>query len=273
MSSIILKTVLNTTSAIAIGAALSLGAGSIFSGDLGSAAWAQEGSGNGHGGGGQGGGGHDGGGEDGGHDDGDSHEGGEGQKGQGGQGGEAGQGGQGQGGPGEDSEGKGPRAGKSGESTGGKPAWAQEGIPEVELGRLSVARSPEHVLDRALAEALASMTPEMAEFYNLDLDAMKAEIISNWDNLEVLDSPLQNLSLMREALEDINALASSGVTNDLDSLMAAFLGFASDKTVPISTDTVVAVTTILGSPITGADAEALAEEAEAVRAAVLEGHG
>lgn len=117
------------------------------------------------------------------------------------------------------------------------------------------------------------MTPEMAEFYNLDLDAMKAEIISNWDNLEVLDSPLQNLSLMREALEDINALAASGVTNDLDSLMAAFLGFASDKSVPISTDTVVAVTTILGSPITGADAEALAEEAEAVRAAVLEGHG
>jgi hypothetical protein len=143
----------------------------------------------------------------------------------------------------------------------------------VELGRLSVARSPEHVLDRALAEALAGVTPEMVEFYNLDLEAMKAEIISNWDNLEVLDSPLQNLALMREALEDTNALAAAGVTNDLDSLMAAFLGFASDKAVPISTDTVVAVTTILGTPITGEEAEALAAEAEAMRAAVLEGHG
>ena len=78
---------------------------------------------------------------------------GEGQKGQG----NAGQG-QGQGGPGEDSDGKGPQAG-SGGSEGGKPAWAQEGIPEVELGRLNVARSPDKVLDqragrgRCLADA------------------------------------------------------------------------------------------------------------------------
>jgi len=55
--------------------------------------------------------------------------------------------------------------------------------------------------------------------------------------------------------------------------MAVFLGVASDKTVPITTETVIAVTTILGYPITGDDAEDLAKDAEAVRIAVLAGHG
>ena len=52
-----------------------------------------------------------------------------------------------------------------------------------------------------------------------------------------------------------------------------FLGTASDKTVPISSDTVVAVTTILGTPITGSEAEELAEDAEEIRIAILAGHG
>lgn len=106
------------------------------------AAWAQEDGGEGKGGQGQGG----------------QGQGGQGQGGQG-QGGD----GQGQGGPGEDSDGKGPKAG-SGGSDGGKPVWAQEGIPEVELGRLSVARSPDKVLDKALAEAVASLTPEIIAY-------------------------------------------------------------------------------------------------------------
>jgi hypothetical protein len=43
--------------------------------------------------------------------------------------------------------------------------------------------------------------------------------------------------------------------------------------VPISPDTVIAVTTILGQPLSDAEAAALAAEAEAIRIAVLAGHG
>ncbi|MGB5558068.1 MAG: hypothetical protein WBN04_08650, partial [Paracoccaceae bacterium] len=157
-------------------------------------------------------------------------------------------------------------------SGGGKPAWAQEGIPEVELGRLSVARSPGHVLQRALDEAVANLSPEMVDFYNLDLGDIITELSLNWDNITIFDSPLQNLALLKELLEG-QPTSLAGVTNDADTLMAVFLGVASDKTVPISTDTVIALTTILGEPMSEADAAALAAEAEAVRIAVLAGHG
>jgi hypothetical protein len=183
--------------------------------------------------------------------------------------------GQGQGGPGEDSDGQGPRAGQGGpsEDGGGKPAWAQEGIPEVELGRLSVARSPDQVLERAYNEALASFTPEMVEFYNLSLPEMQEALSLEWDTITIIDSPLQNLALMKDALDGTSSLGTVGVDNETDTLLALFLGVASDKTVPISTDTVIAVTTILGTPITGDDAAALAADAEAIRIAVLAGHG
>jgi hypothetical protein len=78
---------------------------------------------------------------------------------------------------------------------------------------------------------------------------------------------------MEEALDGTSALSGVGVNTDNDMLLAIFLGVASDKTVPISSDTVVAVTTIMGDPITGDDAAALATAAEEVRIAVLAGHG
>ncbi|OOY33574.1 hypothetical protein BMI88_07045 [Thioclava sp. F36-6] len=181
--------------------------------------------------------------------------------------------GQGQGGPGEDSDGKGPQAGAPSSSGGGKPTWSQEGIPEVELGRLNVARSPEHVLDQAYEEALASISPEMVSFYNLSLDQAIEELSLNWDNVSFIDSPLQNLGLLQATLEGSTPLSSLGVSNDADTLAAIFLGAASDKTVPITTDTVIAVTQILGVPVTGAAAASLAADAEAVRIAILAGHG
>ena len=200
-------------------------------------------------------------------------DGGQGQGGPGSQGGQGNQGGQGagQGGPSEDSDGEGPQAGAPAGSAGGKPAWAQEGIPEVELGRLSVARSPDQVLDRALAEALATFTPDMEAFYELSLDAMIEELSLNWDNVTIYDSPLQNLALLEDILAD--GATQLPVSNDPDTLMAVFIGVASDKTLPVSTDTVTAVTTILGYPMSEADAAALAADAEAVRIAVLAGHG
>lgn len=198
---------------------------------------------------------------------------GSGNKGGQGAGGQGGQG-SGQGGPDASSDGKGPKAGAAGNTTGGgKPAWAQEGIPEVELGRLSVARSPAQVLDRAYAEALATITPDIVAFYSLPLDQMIDQLSLNWDNVSIYDSPLQSLSLMKDALDGTSGLIAEGVTNDNDTLLAAFLGIASDKTVPVTQDTVIAVTTILGTPITGDAAAALAADAEAIRIAVLAGHG
>lgn len=193
---------------------------------------------------------------------------GEGQKGQD----NAGQG-QGQGGPGEDSDGKGPQAGGPAETGGGKPVWAQEGIPEVELGRLSVVRSPDRVLDQALAEAVASLTPEMISYYNLSFDEVISQLSLNFDNVTFIDSPLQNLALLGDLLEGGSALSDAGVTTDDTLLAAMLLGAASDKTIEISADTVIAVTTILGSPITGTAAAELADLADAIRVAILAGHG
>lgn len=198
-------------------------------------------------------------------------------QGQGGEGAQSGQGnqgaGQGQGGPGPDSDGQGPQAGGPSDSAGGgQPPWASEGIPEVELGRLSVARSPDHVLDRAYAEALAAMD-EMADFYNLSLDEMIAELSLNWDNITIIDSPLQNLALLRDALDGSIDLSAVGIDNDIDILMAVFLGVASDKVVPITTETAYALSVIFEMPLTQAEAEALAADAEAIHIAVLAGHG
>lgn len=204
------------------------------------------------------------------------NQGGQGQGSQGAQAGQGNQGGQGsgQGGPDPDSDSKGPQAGGPADtgSSGGKPAWAQEGIPEVELGRLSVARSPDQVLDRAYAEALATIAadPTIEAFYELSLEAMIEKLSLEWDEITIIDSPLQNLALMQDVLDGTN---DTGLSNDNDTLLAVFLGVASDKAVPISTETVIAVTTILGDPITGDDAAALAADAEAIRIAVLAGHG
>lgn len=164
--------------------------------------------------------------------------------------------------------------GKKGKGTSGnagtRPAWAKEGIPEVELGRLNVARSPDQVLSRAYAEAMATYTPQMAEFYKLSLNDMVQELSLNWDNVAIIDSPLQNLAMLKETLNGTRVL---GGINSADTLMAAFLGTASDKTVPISTNTVIAITTILGTPVSGAPASKLAQEAETIRIAILAGHG
>lgn len=215
--------------------------------------------------------------ESGGQGQGSGNQGGQGQGGKGEQAGQGNQGGSGagQGGPDPDSDSKGPQAGGPATtgSGGGKPVWAQEGIPEVELGRLSVARSPDQVLQRAYDEALANLTPEMVSFYSMDLDTMIYELSTNFDNLTFIDSPLQNLALLEDALDGSSVLTTLGVSNTNDTLLAVFLGVASDKNLSITPDTVTAVTTILGTPYSDTDAAALAIDAEAIRIAVLAGHG
>ena len=197
-------------------------------------------------------------------------------KGQGGQGSQSGQdnqgsNAQGQGGPGPDSEGQGPQGGVPPEETGGRPPWAKEGIPEVELGRLSVARSPDQVLDRAYAEALAQIA-DMADFYNLSLDEMETELADNWDDITIIDSPLQNLAIFRDALDGSIDLSAYGISNDPFTIMAVTLGVASDKTLEITPETAYAISVIFEDPMTEAEATALATAAEDIREAVYEGH-
>lgn len=162
-------------------------------------------------------------------------------------------------------------AGASG-TAGTRPVWAKEGIPEVELGRLNVARSPDQVLSRAYAEAMAmaTITPEIVDFYKLTQAQMISQLSLHWDDVLFYDSPLQNLAMLKETLNGTQVL---GGINSADTLMAAFLGTASDKTIPISVNTVIAITTILGTPVSGAAASKLAKEAEAIRIAILAGHG
>ena len=245
-------------SAIAISAMLAGGVAIVESGALVGAAWADDSSG--------------------GPSNSKGNQGGQGQGSKGSQSGQGSQGGQGsgQGGPDADLDSKGPQAGgpSSSGSGGGKPAWAQEGIPEVELGRLSVARSPDQVLDRALAEAIATVTPDILAFYNQSLDEMVEDLSLNWDTISIYDSPLQNLALFQDVLEDKDSAVPDLDDSDPDKLLAVFLGVASDKTVPISEDTVTAMLVILGSDDSYVpdDVSQLALDAEAVRIATLAGH-
>ncbi len=122
--------------------------------------------------------------------------------------------------------------------SGGRPSWAQEGIPDVELGRLNVARVPEHVLQRALAQA----HQELQE-----------------DPTAEIHAPMQNIALYKEAVNQ----------GDLEKA-ARYLGSAAEKRVPISSEMVEALNIILG--ISVQDNAALANSADQVRQSILEAH-
>jgi hypothetical protein len=223
------------------------------------------GDGSGGGSGGSGGGHDDGGHDDDGHDD-DGHEGGQGGHNDGGhEAGDNGGEGQGQGGSAQGGGGEG--------GMDSRPSWAGEGIPEVELGRLNVARSPDHVLERAYYEALATLSPEMIAFYNLSMDNMLDQLVNNWDGISFIDSPLQNLAILEALMSGETSPAALGISNDSMTLAAVALGAASDKNVPISVDTVIALSVIMDMDMTPQQVADLAAAAEAVRQAIVEGHG
>lgn len=93
---------------------------------------------------------------------------------------------------------------------GGPPAWARGGIPEVELGRLNVARSP-RAIEKAWEEAQATVAAG-----------------------GVPHSPPQSLAMYRDL-----------VTRD-PTAAAQYLAQAADKGTRITEDTVRALNTILG---------------------------
>lgn len=206
--------------------------------------------------------------------------------------------GQGQGGPSADSDAKGPKYGGGAAAPepgtkGGKPVWAQEGVPsDLELGRLSVVRAPSQVLNRQLAEALGTMSPA---FYNAviaianapttpaeKLAALIALVKQSFTDPTMVrvDSPLQNLALYKDVFVDgiINASAgtiSATTYNSALMMMAVFIGSASDKTITITQATVDAINKImLLTPATGAPTAAeVSNWAEEVRKAIAEAHG
>jgi len=162
--------------------------------------------------------------------------------------------------------------------SGRRPVWAQEGIPEVELGRLNVSRAPGRVLARAEDEALATYLEDMATLYNLSADAAASLLESNFRDVSRYDSPLQNLALYKDVMifgdTQLRGIDSSVVPASQLDLAAIFLGSASDKTIPISGDTVTAVNRILGLiELSSGDRNTLATKAETVRQAILIGHG
>lgn len=199
----------------------------------------------------------------------------------------------------EDSDKKGPKFG-GGENSqrpaqgtrGGRPVWAKEGIPAVELGRLSVARAPVHVIDKALAEAIKNwatmgttvltltaegqptLTMTVAELYSLSAEKFATIVATYYESIVRIDSPLENLGLMKDVgLDGVTQLTGVTPASTID-LLAIFLGSASDKSIAISNDTVIAMATLLGlTSMTVTDVTALAEKAEAVRIAILAGHG
>lgn len=188
----------------------------------------------------------------------------------------------GQGGPSADSDAKGPKymggadSNKPGQGErGGKPVWAQEGIPEVELGRLNVARAPAHVIDKALAEAIKNFDEDKsADLYSMTAEDFAKIMKEQYDTVVRVDSPLENLGLFKDILTDGTTQLPKVVPASTIDLAAIFLGSASDKTVSISNDSVTAINTILKLPsLSEAQTVSLAEKAEIVRAAILVGHG
>lgn len=161
---------------------------------------------------------------------------------------------------------------------GRRPVWAQEGIPEVELGRLNVSRAPSHVLERAEDEALATYLASMSVLYSLSaVDAAKLLEI-NYRGVSRYDSPLQNLALYKDVMvfgrTELKEIDSAITPASQLDLAAIFLGSASDKTLPISENTVIALNRILGLvELSPEDLNILATKAETVRQAILIGHG
>ena len=153
------------------------------------------------------------------------------------------------------------------------------GHPGSRVGPLERSScAPPHVLERAEGEALATYRQPMRVIYSLDAEQAAALLATSYRDVARYDSPVQNLALYRDVMTFGNTQLRNMDPNlnpasQLD-LAAIFLGSASDKTIPISEDTVIAVNRILGLvEMDAEDRAVLAGKAETVRQAILVGHG
>ncbi|WP_170979213.1 hypothetical protein [Roseomonas sp. HF4] len=193
----------------------------------------------------------------------------------------------GQRGPSSDSDGTPHRGQPAAGDRGGRPVWAGDGaLPVVELGRLNVSRAPVRVLESRYAELLTNwatigttsmtlggVTYTVAELYSLPAAQFAALLQSYYDQITRIDSPLENLGLLRTIyLNPTNMLpgVTPASTNDLAAIAIAS---ASDKTVPVTNETVIALSTILGLNILASDVPTIAAAALLVQQAIIAGHG
>lgn len=126
---------------------------------------------------------------------------------------------------------------------------------EVELGRLSVGRSPLQVLSAQYDEAIKTINSATA----ITVDAAGRLVLTLPDgSTKTIDSPVENLALY---VELINTGTLSGVTATLPANLsfltdgkltvedlkfaASFFAAASDKTIPVTVDAIVYMNTIL----------------------------
>jgi hypothetical protein len=106
---------------------------------------------------------------------------------------------------------------------------------EVDLGRLSVGRSPTKVLGHSLTEALDKLTSATL----VTVDATGRLVVDG----VTIDSPLENLALY-ELYMTTGALSTVPIPTGFNP--ASLLAAAADKTGTISVDTVVYMNSILG---------------------------
>ncbi len=157
---------------------------------------------------------------------------------------------------------------------GRRPPWASPDFPEIELGRLNVARAPNFVLQRAWSHAEEENSAAMAVLYQATAEQAAELLVADYANVSRFHSPVQNLALYQAIMTFGSIEFFTFETQSYLDLAAIFLGSASEKTIPITQDTVVALNRILGLNAMAPDEQALlAAKAELVREAILTGHG
>ncbi|MBZ0161669.1 MAG: hypothetical protein K8H74_03045 [Notoacmeibacter sp.] len=143
----------------------------------------------------------------------------------------------------------------------------EDGTPvlpiEVELGRLSVGRSPTRVLSAQYDEVLRSI----ADATSVTLDSAGRLLLTLPDGTtKTIDSPLENLALYLELLNtgtlsgidpatlgDLAFLVDGTLTPEDLEVAASFFAAASDKTITVTVDSIEYMNTILGVDGTLAD--------------------
>jgi len=127
-------------------------------------------------------------------------------------------------------------------------------VKEADFGRLSLTRSPQRVLDAALAEAKVALNQSVITDITTDASGRLVAIIGaeDWlvnfdndpnndeDNDKTIDSPRENMaiyqSLMGNGLSELAAIASYFSADDVMNLAVGALAAAGDKTGNISVD-------------------------------------
>lgn len=131
---------------------------------------------------------------------------------------------------------------------------------EVELGRLSVGRSPDRVLAAQLEDVISAINAADSLSTDLAGRIVLTTTVDGVATVKTIDSSVANLAIYTELLKtgtiagvtDTTKLAAIGIDTlsavSKDELLAAasFFAAASDKTIPITIDSVIYMNTILG---------------------------